>query len=123
MLEALEVDFFAWSQNMAPVIAGNPERPEYGQQLTQMFCQSDFDAARLFARVTFMSDNRSDLPRITVPTLVMQCSEDPIAPSFVGEYVHQEIPGSRFAHLEARGHTPNLTAPLETAEVIRAFLE
>lgn len=122
MLESLDVDFFAWSAAMAPVIAGNPERPEFGRQLTETFCRSDPAAARQFARVTFFSDNRDDLSQIRVPTLVMQCSEDPIAPSYVGEFVHNEIPHSRLIHLQARGHCPNLTAPEETADAIRAFL-
>lgn len=122
MLDGVEADFFAWSATMAPVIAGNPDRPDYGQTLTATFCRSDPDAARQFARATFLSDNRRDLRDVRVPTLIMQCAEDPIAPTAVGEYVHSQIPDSRIVYLEARGHCPNLTAPDETAREIRAFL-
>ena len=122
MLDALDADFFSWSATMAPVIAGNADQPEFGRQLTEKFCQSDPDAARQFARVTFLSDNRDDLRHVRLPTLILQCSDDPIAPASVGDFVHARIPDSRLVQLEARGHCPNLTAPDETARAIRTFL-
>lgn len=122
LLETLDDDFEAWSRAMAPVIAGNPDRPEFGRQLTEAFCRSDPEAARLFARVTFLSDNRDDLAKVGVPTLIMQCADDPIAPEMVGAYVHDHIPRSELVHLAATGHCPHLTAPDETAEVIRRFV-
>lgn len=122
MLETVDSDFAAWSAAMAPVIAGNEDRPEFGERLADSFCRSDPDAARLLARVTFLGDNRADLPQVSIPTVVLQCSADPIAPTFVGRYVADSIPGSEFVELEARGHCPNLTAPDETATVIRNHL-
>lgn len=107
---------------MAPVIAGNPDHPELGQELTASFCRTDPDIARRFAHVTFASDNRADLPLVSTPTLVMQCADDPIAPITAGRYVHQHIAGSTFVQLAATGHTPNLSAPNETADVIADFL-
>jgi sigma-B regulation protein RsbQ len=107
---------------MAPVIMGNPDRPELGEELTASFCRTDPDLAERFARVTFLSDNRADLATVRVPTLVLQCSEDAIAPPVVGEYVHRSIPGSRLYRLAATGHCPNLSAPEETIAAIRAFL-
>ncbi len=107
---------------MAPVIMGNPDRPELGQELTNSFCRTDPAIARQFARVTFLSDNRADLPRIAVPTLVLQCSDDAIAPESAGRYVHEHVPGSTFTQLAATGHCPNLSAPEETTAAIRAFL-
>ena len=121
LLTSLDSNYLGWSSAMAPVIMGNPDRPELGAELTESFCRTDPDIASRFARVTFMSDNRADLGSVRVPTLVLQCSEDVIAPPEVGEYVHQAIPGSRLVHMAATGHCPNLSAPEETIEAIRAF--
>lgn len=122
LLESLDSNYLGWSASMAPVIMGNPDRPALGEELTNSFCRTDPDIARAFARVTFTSDNRADLARVTVPTLVLQCSEDVIAPYAVGEYVHRAIAGSTFVHLKATGHCPNLSAPEETTAAIKAFL-
>jgi sigma-B regulation protein RsbQ len=122
LLDALDDNYLGWSSSMAPVIAGNPDRPALGEELTNSFCRTDPDIARHFARVTFLSDNRADLPAVRVPTLILQCSDDPIAPAEVGAYVHRAIPGSVLVGLEATGHCPNLSAPDETAAAIRAFL-
>jgi sigma-B regulation protein RsbQ len=122
LLESLDANHLGWSQTMAPVIMGNPDRPELAAELTNSFCRTDPDIARQFARVTFLSDNRADLPGVAVPTLVLQCSEDAIAPEVVGRYVHEHVPDSAFALLGATGHCPNLSAPEETTAAIRAFL-
>jgi sigma-B regulation protein RsbQ len=122
LLDALDSNHLGWSAQMAPVIMGNPDRPELAQELTNSFCRTDPDIARQFARVTFLSDNRADLPGVSVPTLVLQCSQDVIAPDVVGEYVHRQIPGSVLIRLEASGHVPHLSAPEETTAAIRAFL-
>jgi len=122
LLESLDSNYLGWSSAMAPVIMGNPDRPELGEELTNSFCATDPEIARQFARVTFLSDNRLDLPRVGIPTLVLQCSDDPIAPRPVGEYVHDQVPGSRFVELNATGHCPNLSAPEETVAAIEAFL-
>ena len=122
LLESLESNFLGWSSAMAPVIMGNPERPELGEELTNSFCRTDPDIAAQFARVTFLSDNRADLAAVRVPTLVLQCSDDAIAPQAVGEYVHRAIAGSAFVLLDATGHCPNLSAPEATIAAIRAFL-
>jgi len=122
LLDALDSNHLGWSTQMAPVIMGNPDRPELTEELTNSFCRTDPDIARQFARVTFLSDNRADLPGVGVPTLVLQCSQDVIAPDVVGEYVHRAIPGSVLTRLEATGHVPHLSAPEETTAAIRAFL-
>jgi sigma-B regulation protein RsbQ len=122
LLEFLDSNYMGWAAAMAPVIMGNPDRPELGAELTESFCRTDPDIAARFARVTFMSDNRADLAAVGVPTLVLQCSEDAIAPSAVGEYVHRQIPGSVFVQMAATGHCPNLSAPQETIDAIRAFI-
>jgi sigma-B regulation protein RsbQ len=122
MLDSLESNHLGWSAQMAPVIMGTPDRPELGEELTNSFCRTDPDIAHRFARVTFLSDNRDDLAAVTVPTLVLQCTDDVIAPEVVGRYVHEAIPGSVFTKLSATGHCPNLSAPEETTSAIRAFL-
>jgi sigma-B regulation protein RsbQ len=101
---------------------GNPDRPELGQELTNSFCRTDPEIAKAFARVTFTSDNRTDLPRVAIPTLILQCSADIIASTEVGEFVHQNIPGSKLVHLHATGHCPNLSAPEEVISVMRSFV-
>ncbi|WP_158861813.1 alpha/beta fold hydrolase [Leifsonia sp. AG29] len=122
LLEALDANYLGWSADMAPVIAGNPDRPEIGAELSASFCRTDPDVASQFARVTFLSDNRRDLRDVTVPTVVLQCAEDVIAPDAVGHYVHEQIPGSRLVELSATGHTPSLSGPDELARAIRAHL-
>jgi sigma-B regulation protein RsbQ len=122
LLESLDSNYLGWSSAMAPVIMGNPDRPELGTELTNSFCRTDPAIARHFARVTFLSDNRADLPKVKVRSLVLQCSEDVIAPQCVGEYVHRHIPGSELVLMEATGHCPNLSAPEETIAAIKRFL-
>lgn len=121
LLESLDANYLGWSGAMAPVIMGNPDRPELGEELTNSFCRTDPDIARVFARVTFLSDNRADLAKVNIPTLVAQCSSDAIAPPDVGEFVRAQIPGSSLVPLDATGHCPQLAAPEETAEEITAF--
>lgn len=122
LLDSLESNYLGWSSAMAPVIMGNADRPELGTELTESFCRTDPEIARRFARVTFLSDNRADLAKVTTPTLVLQCTNDAIAPVAVGEYVHDVVPNSEFVLLEATGHCPNLSAPDQTAAAISAFV-
>ncbi len=122
LLASLESNYLGWSAAMAPVIMGNPERPELGQELTNSFCATDPDIARVFARTTFLSDSREDLKSVTVPTLVLECAQDVIAPRQVGAFVHAAIPSSRLVTLDATGHCPQLSAPEATVEAILAFL-
>ncbi|MGV3759973.1 MAG: alpha/beta fold hydrolase [Actinomycetota bacterium] len=122
LLEALESNYLGWATAMAPAIMGNPDRPALGAELTESFCRTDPEIQKRFARATFLSDNRADLAQVEVPTLILQCSEDIIAPEVVGDYVHAQIPGSTLVQLSATGHCPNLSSPEETIRAIRAFL-
>src|SRR3982075_135602 len=122
LLNFLEDNHMGWSAAMAPSIMGNPDRPELGEELTNSFCRTDPDIAKAFARVTFTSDNRSDLPEVSVPTLILQCKEDIIASTVVGEFVHRQIPASKMVVLDATGHCPNLSAPREVVSAIQAFV-
>jgi sigma-B regulation protein RsbQ len=121
LLESLESNYLGWSAAMAPVIMGNEDRPELGQELAASFCATDPDMARVFARTTFLSDSRQDLKTVTVPTLILECRQDVIAPREVGAYVHDAIPTSRLVTLEATGHCPQLSAPQATAAAIVDF--
>jgi sigma-B regulation protein RsbQ len=121
LLTSLESNYLGWSSAMAPVIMGNPDRPELGQELTNSFCHTDPAIARHFAQVTFLSDNRADLAQLRVPTLILQCSDDVIAPEPVGRYVHEHVLGSTLTLMQARGHCPNLSAPAETIAAIQGF--
>jgi sigma-B regulation protein RsbQ len=122
LLVLLESNYMAWSSTLAPTIMGNPDRPDLSQELTQSFCRTDPDIARHFARVTFLSDNRADLPKVRAPALILQCSQDVIAPDAVGEYMHRNMPQSRLVKMKATGHCPNLSAPEETIAAIRSFI-
>ena len=123
LLVSLDSNYLGWSSAMAPVIMGNPDRPELGAELTASFCRTDPEIQKRFARVTFMSDNRADLAKVEVPAVVLQCSDDVIAPDAVGEYVHRNLRGSQLVRLQASGHCPNLSAPEETIAVISSFLD
>ncbi|MCP3012974.1 alpha/beta hydrolase [Nocardiopsis dassonvillei] len=123
LLASLESNYLGWSSAMAPVIMGNPERPELGQELTTSFCATDPDIARVFARTTFLSDNREDLEGVEVPTLVLECAQDAIAPPEVGAFIHAAIPSSTLVTLDATGHCPQLSAPRATAAALLEFLE
>ena len=122
LLDFLANNHLGWSAAMAPAIMGNPDRPELGEALANSFCATDPEIARQFARATFFSDNRDDLPLIEARTLVLQCREDIIAPPCVGEYVHAQIPNSDYLLLEATGHCPSLSAPDAVTAAIRAFV-
>jgi sigma-B regulation protein RsbQ len=122
LLEFLDTNFLGWSSTMAPVIMGNADRPALSEELANSFCRTDPEIAKHFARVTFLSDNRADLPAVRIPTLILQCSEDAIAPEVVGRYVEKQIAGSRFVQLRASGHCPHLSDPEETIGAIKAFL-
>ena len=122
LLTFLENNHMGWSTAMAPTIMGNADRPELAEELTNSFCRTDPDIAKHFARVTFTSDNRGDLRKVQARSLILQCSDDVIAPLAVGEYINRHMPGSKLVVMKATGHCPNLSAPEETIEAIRAFV-
>jgi sigma-B regulation protein RsbQ len=121
LLESLESNYMGWSRAMAPTIMGTPDRPELADELGDTFCRTDPYQALVFARATFLSDNRADLGRVSVPTLVIECAHDSLAPREVGAYVHQHIEGSSLVTLDATGHCPHLSVPDPTAQAIADF--
>lgn len=122
LLESLDSNHLGWSIAMAPVIMGNPERKELAEELANSFCRTDPSIAKHFARTTFLTDKRDIISQVKIPTLILQCAEDVIAPEVVGEYMHQEIKNSKLVYMNAKGHCPNLSAPEETIAAIKEFL-
>ncbi len=122
LLVSLDSNYLGWSSAIAPAIMGNPHRPALGLELTESFCRTDPEIARQFAGVTFMSDNRADLALVEVPTLVLQCRDDIIAPLEVGAYVQRCLPNAEIVVLDATGHCPHLSAPEQTGAAIADFV-
>jgi sigma-B regulation protein RsbQ len=122
LLEVLDDNYLGWSSMMAPTIMGNLDRPELGQELTNSFCRTNPDIAKQFARVTFLSDNRRDLSQLKTPSLILQCSQDVIAPESVGTYMHHTLVDSRLVMMKATGHCPNLSASDETIAAMKTFV-
>lgn len=123
LLAVLESNHLGWSSSMAPAIMGRPDRPELGEELAASFCRMRPDVAYEFAKATFLSDHREAFGKVTIPSLVLQCSEDVIAPIEVGKFVHRTLPNSTFVQLKATGHCPNLSAPEETVAAIQSYLQ
>jgi sigma-B regulation protein RsbQ len=122
LLETMDKNYIGWANYLAPAIMKNADRPELGDELTESFCSTDPVIARRFAEATFYADNRADLARVRVPSLILQCSEDIIAPLEVGEYLHREMPGSTLRVMQATGHCPHMSAPEETIALMREYL-
>jgi sigma-B regulation protein RsbQ len=122
LLRTMEINYLGWSTLMAPVIMGNRDRPELGQELTEQFCRMDPAVAQRFARATFLADNRADLAAVRTPCLVVQSREDVIAPPEVGRYVHEHLPRSHFTLIDAVGHCPHLSAPDAVVAAVHDYL-
>ena len=122
LLETMERNYIGWANYLAPAIMKNPERPELGVELTESFCSTDPVIARQFAEVTFLSDNRDDLSNLKVPALILQCTDDLIAPMEVGHYLNHQLPASTLKIMKATGHCPHMSAPDETIFFIKDYL-
>jgi len=122
LLDVMEKNYIGWANFLAPVVMKNQERPELTRELEESFCSTDPRIARRFAEATFFSDNRSDVPRVTIPSLIMQCSEDAIAPLGVGDYLHRHLPQSTLRVMKATGHCPHMSHPDETIQIIKEYL-
>ena len=122
LLDTLDSNYLGWASSMAPAIMGAPNQPELAVELTQSFCRTDPDIAKQFARVTFLSDNRADLPKLQTATLIVQSSDDLIAPVAVGEYLRRALPNATLRVVENVGHCPHLSAPRASADAVDEFL-
>jgi sigma-B regulation protein RsbQ len=123
MLNTMDQNYIGWANFLAPAIMKNESNPALAAELTESFCSTDPVIARKFAEVTFFSDNRKDLKQLKVPSLIMQCSDDLIAPLAVGDYLRENIPGSTLAVMKATGHCPHMSAPEETISIIKDYLQ
>ena len=122
LLDTMERNYLGWASFLTPVIMKNPDRPELTKELEASFCSTDPEIARRFAEATFYADNRADLAKVRVPSLVLQCSEDAIAPPEVGEYTHRHLDGSTLRVMEATGHCPHMSHPDETVRLMKDYL-
>lgn len=122
LLDTMDRNYIGWANFLAPAIMKNPERPELTAELTESFCSTDPTIARRFAEATFFADNRDDLAKVRVPSLILQCSDDIIAPTEVGRYVHGQLADSTFHMMDATGHCPHMSHPEETIAAMKAYL-
>jgi sigma-B regulation protein RsbQ len=122
LLDMMDRNYMGWASFLAPNVMKNPDRPELSAELERSFCSTDPRVARQFARVTFLSDNRADLAAVGTPALILQCSEDMIAPLEVGNYLHRNLKGSTLRVMAATGHCPHMSHPDETVRLIREYL-
>jgi len=123
LLDLMDGNHVGWANFLAPLVMGNGERPELTRELQASFCATDPFVARRFAEVTFLGDNRADLSKVTRPSLIVQCTQDAIAPRQVGAYMHRSLEQSTLRELDASGHCPHMSHPAETINLIRAYLE
>lgn len=122
LFDMMDRNFIGWANFLAPAIMKNPDRPALGKELTDSFCSTDPVIARNFAKATFYSDNRDDLKNVKVPSLVLQCAEDIVAPTQVGEFVKGQLANSEIRYMKATGHCPHMSHPEETTDLIREYL-
>ena len=123
LLELMEKNYVGWAAFLAPVVMKNPDRPELNAELQTSFCATDPRVTRQFARVTFLSDNRTDLTKVTVPSLILQCSEDSIAPDSVGKYLQGALRESTLWQMSATGHCPHMSHPDETVALMKRYMQ
>jgi sigma-B regulation protein RsbQ len=122
LLETMDKNYLGWANFLAPVIMKNPDRPELTAELSSSFCSTDPVIARRFAEVTFFSDNRQDVVKVSVPSLILQATDDLIAPEVVGRYLERNMPHSVLKLMAATGHCPHMSAPEETVAAIKDYL-
>jgi sigma-B regulation protein RsbQ len=123
LLDIMEKNYIGWASFLAPIVMKNDDRPELTQELEDSFCSTDPAIANRFARATFYSDNRDDLPKVVVPSLILQCAEDAIAPTEVGKYMHRHLTQSTLKLMQATGHCPHMSHPQEVIKLIKEYLK
>jgi sigma-B regulation protein RsbQ len=122
LLDTMDANYLGWSSSLAPAIMGAPDRPELRAELADSFCRNDPEIAKHFARVTFLSDHRADVPRSPVPALILQCSDDLVAPLSVGEFLHRNLARSTLRIIDNVGHCPHMSAPTASSRAVDDFL-
>ena len=122
LLDLMEKNYIGWAQFLAPVVMKNPENPALASELQESFCATDPRMTKQFARATFLSDNREDLAKLRIPSLILQCSEDAVAPDVVGAYLSKALKGSTLRQMRATGHCPHMSHPVETVQLMKEYL-
>ena len=122
LLSLMDQNYMGWAQYLAPVVAGAGGAEPVATQLSTSFCSTDPAVARVFASATFFADNRADLPRVQVPSLILQHRKDALAPLGVGEYLHQHLQGSTLKVLDVDGHCGHMSHPDLVVEAMRQYL-
>ncbi|USQ97499.1 alpha/beta fold hydrolase [Caulobacter sp. RL271] len=120
LLDLLEKNQLDWSAAIAPAVVDDAA---WQSEWRESVCRVDPVIAGDFARATFLSDHRADCGQVTTPTLLIECSDDTLAPAQVGAFVQAAIGGSRRVILKATGHSPHLTSPAAVVAAMRDFLE
>ncbi len=122
LLEMMYHRYEEWTAAAAPVMMGAPDRPALQAELQHRLRRNDLDIMRHFARVTFLSDLREDVPKSTVPALILQCSDDLMAPTEVGDYLLAHLPHSTLVRIDNVGHCPHMSAPVASVHAMTSFL-
>lgn len=118
----MAANFHTWAGGFAQLVANMPEQPELSVEFARTLSSMRPDIALATARVIFESDFRAQLPQLQTPTLILQSGDDIAVPDSVGLYMAQRIPLAQLARIDARGHLPHLSAPLDVTQAIRDFL-
>lgn len=122
LLESIDDNYAGWATTMAPALMGNSDRPKLAQDLAATFCKVKPEIASHFARVTFLTDNRSHMNKIKIPTLILQATDDLVAPQSVGQFINESISNSLLIKMKASGHFPTMSAPEETIKALKSFI-
>ncbi|WP_213780682.1 alpha/beta hydrolase [Caballeronia sp. dw_276] len=123
LLGSLESNYLGWSNSIAPAVLGMQAQSGLGAEFASSFCRNDPEVGKHFARVTFLSDHRAELARVTTPTLIVQSSDDPFVPLEVSNYMHRMIQKSVLAIVQSTGHCPHISAPRACIDAIEAFIK
>jgi sigma-B regulation protein RsbQ len=122
LLAEMKGNYESWANTFATLLIGQEQPASLGYELAGYFCQANPTIAREFAHMSFLADNRADVPRMPLPTLLLQCSDDVAVPAEVGEYLVTHLPQATLTTLRATGHCPHLSAPMEVLAAMRDFI-
>ena len=118
--ESMSANYHAWAAGYAGAVM-DPERPHLAQEFAETLSAVRPDIAQAVIRIIMESDHRADLPRLTVPTMVVQANRDLAVPEEVGRYLAIHIPRAEYQVINAVGHFPHVSAPEETNRAISSY--
>jgi sigma-B regulation protein RsbQ len=122
LLDIMEKNYIGWANFLAPIVMRNQDQPELTRELEKSFQSNDPTIATHFAEITLYSDNRHNLSKAIVPSLILQCTDDAFVPVEVGYYLHQYLPKSILKVMQATGHCPHMSHPQETINLLKEYL-